>query len=312
MRPQEVVDRDHVDPVEGAERPGREAQISKRHLKRGPRHRPGEVVVGGGVGGGTAVEAVEHLLPGVEHLFGVVESLGRRPLEGPREEGGEFRPNGRLKTLRLERDLAVELGRIAAVVAPRGAGPRGHLVERHRGGPVLGLAVVAAERPEREQRIEVGDGAGPEVFQRRAGEREIEEDEMEGVVAATHADGDVVGLDVAVEHSLGFEMVQPFEQVGAKPFEEVDLEPALAAEAVGEGLDQPLGTVGVDRLHQEAGEAFDLHGLGQPHDPFVGERRECLGLLADAIVVLRGEGELENQLVVAAMNEYPDRAGTAA
>ena len=211
MRPQEVVDRDHVDPVEGTERPGREVQIGERRLEGGPCHSPCEVVVSGGVGGGAAVEAVKHLLPGVEHLFGVVESLGRCPLEGSREEGREFRPNCRLKTFRLECDLTVELGWVAAIVAPGGTGPCGHLVERHRRGPVFGLAVVAAERSEREKRVEVGDGACPEVFQWRAGEREIEQDQMQRVVAAAHANCDVVGLDVAVEHALGFEMVQTFE-----------------------------------------------------------------------------------------------------
>ena len=62
-----------------------------------------------------------------------------------------------------------------------------------------------------------------------AGEREIEEHQVQLVAPADLAHRDVVRLDVAVRDALLFQVVDHVEQVFAESLEEIDVEPAFLA-----------------------------------------------------------------------------------
>ena len=159
---------------------------------------------------------------------------------------------------------------------------------------------VAARAAEGEERIEVADGAGADVFLRHRGEGEIEEDDLEGVIAAHPADGDVVGLDVAVGDPLLLEVADDVDEVFAEALEELDVEAALLANPAGEGLDPLVVGVGEDWPHEEAGMVADRHLLHEGHDPRVavlrqGAKRGRFG--AEPLGMLGKESDFEDQLL---------------
>ena len=192
------------------------------------------------------------------------------------------------------------MGRVAAAIAPLGERARGHLVERGGDGVALGVAVVPRRRTaERQHRVEIADRAGADIFRGRGREREVEEDELEHVLAAGEPDGDVVGLDVAVRHALLFEVTDDVDQVFAEPLEQVDVEAAFLADAAAERLDAIVVEVGEHRPHEEARVVADLHRLLEGDNAMVsvvGERLEGSRLGPHTIVVLRRGGDLENEL----------------
>ena len=172
---------------------------------------------------------------------------------------------------------------------------------RHGDGVALGVAVKPGRRAaEGKQRIEVADGAGADVFLRHRGEGEIEEDDLEGVIAAHPADGDVVGLDVAVGDPLLLEVADDVDEVFAEALEELDVKPALLADPAGEGLDPLVVGVGEHRPHEEAGMVADRHLLHEGHDPRVAVLRQGTKrgrFSAEPLGMLGEEGDFEDQLL---------------
>ena len=71
------------------------------------------------------------------------------------------------------------------------------------------------------------------LSKREAGEREIEELEVE--LLGVFADADVVRLEIAVGDAFVFQVFEDVEQVVTEAFEEFAGEPAIFAEAVGKG-----------------------------------------------------------------------------
>ena len=174
-------------------------------------------------------------------------------------------------------------------------------MERGGDGVALGIAIKPGRRAaEGEERIEVADRAGADVFLRDRGEGEIEEDDLEGVIAADAADGDVVGLDVAVGDPLLLEMADDVDEVFAEALEELDVEAALLADPAGEGLDPLVVGVGEHRPHEEAGMVADRHFLHEGDDPRVavlrqGAKRGRFG--TEPVGMVGEEGDFEDQLL---------------
>ena len=299
---EEIADGEDVGPVEGVGGPGAEAKGGDRRLKRSCGEEPGELLVALDIGGDRrGAEAREAGLPFGEHLLGVVEAEGDVAAEGAREEAGKRRAEIGVEEIGVDRRLGVDERRIAAAVPPLRQAPRSHLVERGGDGVALGVAVKPGRRAaEGEERIEVADGAGADVFLRHRGEGEIEEDDLEGVIAAHPADGDVVGLDVAVGDPLLLEVADDVDEVFAEALEELDVEAALLADPAGEGLDPLVVGVGEDWPHEEAGMVADRHLLHEGHDPRVavlrqGAKRGRFG--AEPLGMLGKESDFEDQLL---------------
>ena len=75
------------------------------------------------------------------------------------------------------------------------------------------MQVPASLGPQREEGIEVGPCSGLDVFGRRAGEREIEQDKTQTAAAASRCDADIVGLDIAMGDALLLEVIERLEEI---------------------------------------------------------------------------------------------------
>jgi hypothetical protein len=95
------------------------------------------------------------------------------------------------------------------------------------------------------------------LLRRHPRQREVEQDELEPLLA--RADADVVRLDVAVGHAVALQRGDGLEQVLAKPLEQLQPQPALLAQPLSQGL--------VARLVQDQhGSATDLLHLAKADD----------------------------------------------
>ena len=308
---EQVFDGQDAGPVQGVGRAGPQAELGDRRFER----RAGEqfaerllvVVVGEDPAG---IDSLEALGPLAEHLFGVVEALGRVPAEGSGEERREAFPQVGVELLGVDRDFAIQVRRIGLAVAPYGQRAGGQLVERHPGRVAFGVEVPARRLAQREQGVEVALGAGVDIFGGRAGEGKIEEHQVQLVAAPDLPDRDVVGLDVAVADALLFEVVDHTEEVLAEPLEQVDVEPALLAAPMAEGFDAFFLGADEDGPHEEGRSIADFDGLGQFDDVLVAEFLQHFGFIGEPFVVLRLAGHLEDILPAAALDEQPHRAGS--
>ena len=239
--------------------------------------------------------------PGPLHLLGVVEPPGRVAVQGPAEEGGQPVADGRVEPLGLDRQRGVDQRRVRPPPPRQGAG--GHLVERDPGRVPLGRLVPARWRAFAKERVEVGAGADPDLVRRHPSEREVEQDELEPALAGT--DADVVGLDVAVGDAVPLQRGDRLEQVVAEPLEQLQPEPGLLAEPLGQRL--------VARLveHQD-GPALDLADVVQADDELAADPLQGLGLVAEPAVDLRVAGDLQHELLVAAAGQQGDAGGPLA
>ena len=68
--------------------------------------------------------------------------------------------------------------------------------------------------------------AGRDVVGRRAAQREVEQHELQ-LAGAVLGDADVLGLDVAMGHTFGFEVVHRFDQLFAEALQHVERQAAL-------------------------------------------------------------------------------------
>ena len=161
---------------------------------------------------------------------------------------------------------------LGRAVAPSRQRPGGHLVKRRGGGVPLGVQVPAWRLPQGKQRVEVARRAGPDVLGRGPRQREIEQHEVQLVAPADHADGDVVGLDVAVRDALLLQVIHDVQQVLAEALEQIDVEPAFLAQPLAQGLDPLLVLVDEDRAHQKADAVADLGTVRRT--------RRCAGVAA--------------------------------
>ena len=119
-------------------------------------------------------------------------------------------------------------------------------------------------------------------------QREIEQDQLEPLLA--RADANVVGLDVAVGDPFPFQRGDGLEQVLAEPQEQLQAQPTLLAEPLGQGL--------LARIveHQDR-PAPDLADVVQADDELAPQVPDRLGLVAEPGVVLGLSGDLEHELV---------------
>ena len=67
------------------------------------------------------------------------------------------------------------------------------------------MEIPACRPAQREKGLEIGSSSGANALGRRAREREVEEDEVQGPITPSRADSEVVGLEVPVRHPLAFE-----------------------------------------------------------------------------------------------------------
>ena len=109
----------------------------------------------------------------------------------------------------------------------------------------------------------------------RAGQGEVEQDQVLGPVAAALPDAEVGGLDVPVVDPRPVQRDQRLEQVGAPPFQQVQGQPLAAAQHLAERL--LAGAL----QHQGLPAAHVERALDQPHQPRVGQPGQHLGLVGD-------------------------------
>ena len=236
---EQVFDGEDVGPIQGVGGPGAQAQLGDRRIVGRGGQQLAELGLVGLVGNRTRlVDVLEALPPGREHLLGIVEPLGDvrggRP-SGRRAAAPSRRPGSNASGLMV---ISVPGGRCEGSVVPSphcGKRARGQLVERHGGGVALGVQVPARRLAQRQQRVEVAGGPGADVLGRRAGEREIEEHDVQLVAPAHHAHRDVVRLDVAVRDALFLQVVDHVQQVFAEALQEVDVQAGPPCAAAGRG-----------------------------------------------------------------------------
>ena len=185
------------------------------------------------------------------------------PPQGLAEERHQRLAECRVEQLLVDGRLALDLRRLAAAVAPLRQRAGGQLEEGHGGGVSLGVQVPPL--PQGQHRVEVALGAGLDVLGRRAGQREVEQDQVQLVAPADRPDADVVGLDVAVRDALLLQVLDDLQQVLAEPLEQIDVQPALLAQPLAQRL-------WPGRPQQQARLAADLERLDST--------RRCAGAAA--------------------------------
>ena len=144
------------------------------------------------------------------------------------EEGRQAVADRGVEPLGLDRQLVVGQRRVRLAVALAGQDAGGHLVERHAGRVPLGRLVPARRPAPGQERVEVGVGAHLDLLGRDARQREVEQDQLEPLLA--RADADVVGLDVAVGDALAAPARRP---PGAGPRRTAGAAPGPAAPPCG-------------------------------------------------------------------------------
>ena len=117
-----------------------------------------------------------------------------------------------------------------------------------------------------------GGRAGGHGGRAGAGQREVEQDQVLGPVAAALPDAEVGGLDVPVVDTGPVQGDQRLQQVGAPPFQQVQGQPLAAAQHLAQRL--LAGAL----QHQGLPAADVERALDQPHQPRVGQPGEHLGL----------------------------------
>ena len=151
------------------------------------------------------------------------------------EERHEPVADGGVEQLWIEaRDLVRKVDRIGPAVAPDGSDSRGHFVQRCRRGVPVGGRVPPLSWALGQERVEVAGGAGLQGGVGGPGEREVEQHEVQGSVPAPRSDTEVVGLEVAMRNALAFQYADDLEQVVAEAVEQVEPEPALRGQAIGQ------------------------------------------------------------------------------
>ena len=180
-------------------------------------------------------------------------------------------------------------------VAPHRWLADGHFVKRDGGGKALGVEVPARGFAQREERVEVGVRAGGDVVGGCAAQREVEQHELQ-LAAAIAADADVLGLDVAVGHAFGFEVVHRLDEFFAKALQHVQRQAALFAHFF-QRFGQRLVAC---RLEQQRGAAGHTERAAIGHDVVVVQLGQHLAFGHQAVVVSHVERDFEDQLFVAA------------
>ena len=245
----------------------------------------------------------EELAPGAEHLLGVVETRAVVAPQRLLEERGHLLAHRRLEHIGVDRRFAVEDGRLALPVAPPRQRSRRHLVQRHGCREPFRVGVPARRLARLQERVEVMARAGQDVLGRRAREREVEQDEMELVADLRRAQ--VFRLDVAMRNALLLEPVDRREEVLTEPLEQLQMEAALLAQAVGErGVARP----GHEQTHTVVARAvLERQDLMELHDVLMAQGAEHVRLRAEAIVVLRRQRHLEHVFLTVALDEQRER-----
>ena len=303
----EIAHAAQVDPLHGVQRARREADLREQGVEGGLRQAGDRglavAVVGAELGpGGPGEDAA----PGGEHLLGVVEAATIVPRQGLGEEGGHGLAQGGLEGLGIQADLVLDHRGVALAIAPHRQGAGGHLVEGDRGGEALGIGVPARGLAQGQEGVEVGHGAGADVLGRGVGQGEVEQHQVQLLALAHECDAEVLGLDVAMGHAFLLQPVDCLEQVLAEALEELEVQPALLAQALGQGLLAGL-------VHQDADPALIVAHLVQGNDELVtAQTAQHRGLGLEAGVVVGLQGHLEHLLLALVVHQQGQGGGTLA
>ena len=238
---------------------------------------------------------------------------GQRGAEEVDERLGE----GRVEQVRLEADLVGHGGRVGVgVPVDRGASGR-HLEQDHGRRVPLGRRVVPVTGSGQE-RIEVGRRARLGRGGRRLRQREVEQHQVLGAVAAALLHPEVGRLDVAVVDARLVEGDQRVEQLGAVALQQVQGEPGPGPQDLGQrrglrlvGPARAQGTAGVLQ-QQRAPSADQDRTLDQPDDARVIQAAQHVGLVVQPGRGRLVQGHLEHPLGVRAvhqrvLDQQPDR-----
>ncbi len=302
---EQISNEDHIEPIKGIGGACAEAEIVDRSVGGGAIQplAQGRLLFGRG-GGADLFDGLEALAPGVEHFVGVVEALIHIAPEGLAEEGRKAIAQAGIETLGLQGDLAGKVRGIALGVAPDGLGARGEFVERDRDGVALGVEIPALAQGQ--EGIKIAVGARADLLNRRAGQGEVEKHEVQLVPAAHHAHRDVVGLDVAVGDTLLFQIAHGADQIVAEALEQVDVEAALDAQAVAQGLDAQFFLVREDGAYEKARILAHVQRTHEIDHAGVAQLWDDLGFVHQTLVVVQVRGDLEHEVLAFALHEHGD------
>ena len=304
---QQIAHLDHVQTVQGVDGGGAESEFGNAGVD-GRGGQQGRVVrfVAFGRAGQTAGGRAEHRLPGLEHLLGVVEAFLRVAAERSAKEFGErFAEVRVVEPLGVDRGFAFHHGRIGLAVVPNGQVSRGHLVQRDGGREPFGVQIPARRLAQGQEGIEVTGGSGPDVLGAAAGQGEIEQDQVQRIAAADGRDADVVRFDVAVGDALALQQNHRLQEIVAEPLEQIETEPALFLESRAQRL--------VPGLVQQQGDSIGkLKNFVAAHDQRTVQFLEHLAFVADTVVVVGIDGDLDDKLLVLPADQQGRGGGAGA
>jgi hypothetical protein len=144
-----------------------------------------------------------------------------------------------------------------------------------------------------------------DVLQRRPGEGEVEQHQVQAAFAAQGGQADVGGLDVPVAHAQLLQATDDLQQLLAEALGQVQGQPALLLQVAGQG--------GLPRaLHVHGGAAGHAEGFDVRDDVGVAQSRQGLALQPQPLVVRRVAGHLEHGLLVAVALAHQQHVGGGA
>ena len=169
------------------------------------------------------------------HLVGRVEPLHGPPVQRLGEERDEPISNGWVEQFGVEaRDSSGRWIGIGPAVAPHGTYSRGHFVQGCRRRVPVRRRVPTLSWAFGQERVEVAGGAGLQGGVWGAGQREVEEHEVQGSVTPPRPHTKVVGFQVAMRHTFAFQVADDLKQVVAEAVEQVEANPAVRGQSIGQ------------------------------------------------------------------------------
>ena len=246
------------------------------------------------MGGGGARRAEEDVAPRLAHLGRGVEPLGEVAVQRLGEELDQPVAHRGVEQIDIEGGHPIgEMDRVGSPVAPHRPRGRRHLVQRHRRGVPLGGRVPAAVRPLGEERIEVARRPRLDAGVGGVREREVVEHQVQRAVAAPGPHPDVLGLDVAVDHAVGLEVLHYIEQVVTEPLQQIQLQGAEVAEPIRQRHAVLVGRITGGSEAQRGAPADALDAVGDHHARVV-ELHQGAVLVAQPLGVVLVLGDLQH------------------
>ena len=179
------------------------------------------------------------------------------------------------------------------------------MVKCNGGGKAFSVEIPAGGLAQAEEGVKVAGGSGADVIRAAAGEGKVKKYQMECFVALIRSHADVIGFDVAVGDAFSFEDDDGFEQVRSETLKKVEIQAAILAESLGEGLF-------TGAIEQNGGAMVKFQNLVAADKKIVGELLEHFTFIFNALVVVVVDGDFEDKFLLILADQQSGGGGTGA